>query len=133
MNLHLFTNTLARTGYGGSITPKIDNIDTAAPITIVPPPLTTSPETQIFDGATFDKDRDGKRLTAQIYRVYAAIKDGQWHTLSELAKICGDPEASVSARLRDMRKPRYNSMQIERRYVRRGLHEYRLTLDKIVE
>ena len=121
MNLHLFTNTLQHKNgaYVGDTSHQ--------------EPLKMPIEAMTFDGATFDKDRDGKRLTAQIYRVYAAIKDGQWHTLSELAKICGDPEASVSARLRDMRKPRYNSMQIERRYVRRGLHEYRLTLDKIVE
>ena len=111
MNLHLFTD----------------------PAKTLLTSLQTTPDPLIFDGATFDKDRDGKRLTAQIYRVYDAMKDGQWHTLSELAKICGDPEASVSARLRDMRKPRYNSMQIERRYVRRGLHEYRLVLETVKE
>jgi len=36
------------------------------------------------------------------------------------------PEASVSARLLDLRKPTIGGHVIVRLYVRRGLHEYRL-------
>lgn len=79
------------------------------------------------DGSTYDHARDGQRLHAQHNRVLAFMRDEQWHTLSEIHNATGDPEASVSARLRDLRKKRFGSHNIERRYVRRGLYEYRLT------
>lgn len=79
-----------------------------------------------FDGVTFEDARDGKRLTAQIYRVFAGLKDHQWHTLTGLSLITGDPESSVSARIRDLRKSRYGGYTIERRYVKNGLWEYKL-------
>lgn len=80
----------------------------------------------IRDGQTYDHARDGKRLASQHERVLAALRDYEWHTLSGLSASTGDPEASVSARLRDLRKARFGAHKIERRYVRRGLHEYRL-------
>lgn len=78
------------------------------------------------DGATYQHERDGRRLHAQHHRVLAFIRGGAWHTLAAISKATHDPEASVSARLRDLRKPQFGSYLIERRYVRRGLHEYRL-------
>jgi len=80
------------------------------------------------DGSTFNQARDGKRLAMQHNRVLAALRDGKEHTLSELHKLTGDPEASISARIRDLRKPRFGSYQIERRYVERGLWAYRLVV-----
>jgi hypothetical protein len=79
-----------------------------------------------FDGVTFDQDRDGSRLNAQLSRVLAVLKGGCWHTLADVAARTGDPEASVSARIRDLRKPRFGGYVVERRYVERGLWEYRL-------
>jgi hypothetical protein len=76
-------------------------------------------------GETFDRQRDGKRLNAQCLRVFEAMRFGDWRTLSSLALVTGDPEASVSARLRDLRKAGHT---VERRYVERGLHEYRLLI-----
>ncbi len=81
-------------------------------------------------GETFEPARDGKRLAAQRNRILAAIADGDWVTLGYLAAICGDPEASCSARLRDLRR---EGKIIERRYVRRGLHEYRLVKRDLFE
>ena len=78
------------------------------------------------DGVTFNVERDGKRLSLQHNRVLAALRDGEWWTLSELSAHTKDPEASVSARLRDLRKPRFGSHVIQREYVRQGLHRYRL-------
>lgn len=78
------------------------------------------------DGATYDHARDGLRLAAQHQRVLAYMSDGAWHTLGELAKLTGDPEASVSARLRDLRKPKFGNYQVVREYVARGLFRYRL-------
>ena len=79
-----------------------------------------------FDGATFEPSRDARRLTNQFNRVLAALRDGREYTLSELHEITGDPEASISARLRDLRKPRFGSHEIRARYIRRGLFGYRL-------
>jgi len=78
-----------------------------------------------FAGVTYDEDRDHDRLAKQLRRVVDAMQDMQWHTLAQLSEITGDPEASVSARIRDLRKPpRY--FVIEREYVHRGLWRYRI-------
>lgn len=78
------------------------------------------------DGHTYQHGRDGERLALQHNRVLAVMRDGKWRTLWELHEATGDPEASISARLRDLRKPRFGNHNVERRYVRRGLFEYRL-------
>jgi hypothetical protein len=80
-------------------------------------------------GETYDGDLDYDRLNEQAKRVYLAMIDMQWHTLAYLAERTGDPEASVSARLRDLRKPRFGSHEIATRRVPgvQGLWEYRLT------
>lgn len=79
-----------------------------------------------FDGETYDRDRDQARLNGQLQRVYEAILDGSWHTLAELAVACQGSEAAVSARLRDLRKPRFGEHTIDREYVGNGLWRYRL-------
>lgn len=81
-----------------------------------------------FDGKTYDADRDRSRLSVQLHRVKAIMGDGHWRTLASIAEIVNAPEASVSARLRDLRKNKNGAHVVERRYVRRGLHEYRLVL-----
>ena len=80
-----------------------------------------------FDGETFDPDKDEQRLNAQMARVYAAMRDGRWRTLDELAKITGDPTPSISARLRDLRKPRFGAHTIERENMGQGVWAYRMT------
>ena len=85
-----------------------------------------------FDGKTFSPSLDGERLSRQIERVYSVLVErGCWFTLRELSNITGDPEASVSARLRDLRKPRFGSQQIERKRRTVGCWEYRLTKQNI--
>lgn len=79
-----------------------------------------------FDGATYDHARDCTRLAEQTQAVFAIMKDGQYHTLSDIARMTGAPEASVSARLRDLRKPRFGGHTVNRQYVRRGLFQYQL-------
>jgi hypothetical protein len=83
----------------------------------------------IFDGETYDPVFDKERLKIQLGRVFLTIMDRQWWTLRELSKVTGAPEASVSARLRDLRKERFGSHLIERRAREeraRGWFEYRL-------
>lgn len=85
-----------------------------------------------FDGATFDPSRDGARLAEQAQAVFAIMKDGQFRTLSHISRMTGAPEASVSARLRDLRKPRFGGHTVNRQYLRRGLYQYQL-LVKLLE
>lgn len=92
-------------------------------------------QTMRFDGVTFDPALDGERLTKQIGRVFETMRDGRWRTLHEIASTeagrkAGDSEAGISARLRDLRKPRFGAYTVDRR--RRetatgGTWEYRVT------
>lgn len=79
-----------------------------------------------FDGKTYDPEQDRKRLTGQLERVHRIMMDSEWRNLRELADAAGGSEASVSARLRDLRKERFGGMTVERRRVSGGLFEYRL-------
>jgi hypothetical protein len=82
-----------------------------------------------FDGATYDPAADDARLSGQLCRIWDVIADGGWHTLGEIAAATGDPEASISAQLRHLRKPRFGHHTIERRtrgLREHGLYEYRL-------
>jgi hypothetical protein len=87
------------------------------------------------DGETYEEDFDFDRLNAQAKRVYLVMKDSEWRTLSEISFHTGDPEASISARLRDLRKARFGSFTVERRRrTENGLYEYRvLTPLSVVE
>jgi hypothetical protein len=78
-----------------------------------------------FNGADYVPDRDDPRLSKQIYRVWNAMYDEKWKTLGEISLLTGDPEASISAQLRHLRKKRFGSHTIERRHITNGLYEYR--------
>jgi len=86
-----------------------------------------------FDGKTFEPERDQSRLKAQLDAVRSIMFDGRPHTLAEIAERVGAPEASVSARLRDLRKPKFGGYQIERSHVSRGLWQYRLAFPQNVQ
>jgi hypothetical protein len=79
-----------------------------------------------FDGETYEPERDRERLGAQLLAVRYLMLDHEWHTLADLARYAGGSEASVSARLRDLRKRRFGGYVIEREYVSRGLWRYRM-------
>ena len=67
------------------------------------------------DGVTYDPARDARPLNRQQQAVYALMNDGKWHTLAWIARTLAFPEASVSARLRDLRKAKWGSHKVERR------------------
>jgi hypothetical protein len=82
-------------------------------------------------GRTYDPSMDGVRLRDQALRVFELLRGAppdHWLSLREIAGITGDPEASISARLRDLRKKEFGGYNVERR--RRagatGTWEYRL-------
>lgn len=79
-----------------------------------------------FDGETYEPSRDHERLAGLLGRVRALMADRQWRTLAQIQAIAGGTEASCSARLRDLRKQKFGSYEIERRYISAGLWEYRL-------
>ena len=82
-----------------------------------------------FDGPAYDPALDQGRLTGQLARIYRLMRDGEWRTLGEIATATGDPEASVSAQLRHLRKARFGHHQVEKRrrgHPKRGLWEYQL-------
>jgi len=81
------------------------------------------------DGLTFNPEFDYNRLNKQARAVYDVMKDGQWRTLRQIADVTHAPEASVSARLRDFRKPRFGALTVERKRVHAGLWSYRLIPD----
>lgn len=80
-----------------------------------------------FDGETYEPERDGDRLEASLGRIRAAMADGRWWTLPELAHAGECSPAGASARLRDLRKPKFGGHTVERRYRGDGVWEYRLT------
>ena len=79
-----------------------------------------------FDGAVYDAKRDNPRLTAQLDRIWDCMIDGAWRTLRQIAIVTGDPESSISAQLRHLRKDRFGAHTVERIHRGNGLYAYRL-------
>jgi hypothetical protein len=59
------------------------------------------------------------------------MRDGGWHSLADIAEYTKDPEASVSARLRDLRKPRFGSYIVQRKNFGGGVWKYRLLVGQL--
>lgn len=89
----------------------------------------------LFDGVTYAPEHDEARLTGQLERVHELLSQRfqgvrLWWTIPELSEsMPGATEASISARIRDLRKQRFGGYLVERR--RRGgppsgCWEYRL-------
>jgi len=88
--------------------------------------LPDPPAKRAFDGASYEPDQDHGRLRKQLEGVRKIMADGKWHTLSELAEAIGCETQSASARVRDLRKPKYGSETIERKRIDGGLYGYRM-------
>jgi len=82
-----------------------------------------------FNGPDYSPEFDDERLTAQHIRIRTLMLDGEWRALFEIARATSDPEASVSAQLRHLRKQRFGAYVVEKRTRgerKSGLYEYRL-------
>jgi len=86
-----------------------------------------------FDGRTFSPAQDGSRLTSQLRQVRECLSNGDWWTLTALAAVAGGSESGVSARLRDLRKPRFGGYVIERERRKGGLWCYRLAGRQVIQ
>lgn len=82
-----------------------------------------------FGGETFVVPRDGARLSTQLMKVLGVMLDGNEHTLGDLIQAAGGTAASVSARLRDLRKTQFGGHTVDRRYVNNGQWVYRMTVN----
>jgi hypothetical protein len=85
-----------------------------------------------FSGPAYDPLVDRERLTKQHARVRDLMRDGQWRSLQDIATTTGDPETSISAQLRHLRKPRFGGHSVEKRWVALArTWEYRLAIGGI--
>ncbi len=81
----------------------------------------------MFGGRTYNKELDGTRLAYQLGMVRMLMSDGQWRTLAQISEAVDAPQASVSARLRDLRKPKFGGLDVEGKRVGvGGLWRYRI-------
>ena len=70
-----------------------------------------------------------------MHAVEKVLLDGQWHTIPQIALALRKlsiacREAGVSARIRDLRKPRFGGYNVERRRAGKdGLFEYRIVAE----
>lgn len=95
--------------------------------------LPRPPASVAFGGASYDAKRDYERLDCQLAEVFRLMRDGQWRTLSEIARDVRGSQAGVSARLRDLKKQQYGGHQVPKEYVGDGVWRYRLIVNKGVQ
>jgi hypothetical protein len=84
-----------------------------------------------FAGSDYSPVLDRERLLSQHQKVKAfMLRDHEWHTLRDIAAAIGEPEASISAQLRHLRRAAFGGFKVEKRRAERGgsvgLFEYRV-------
>jgi hypothetical protein len=75
-------------------------------------------------------EADQQRLTSHLARVKALMSDSRWRTLREIADTCGCSESGASARLRDLRKPKFGAHDVLRQRITGGQWIYKLLIPK---
>jgi len=88
-------------------------------------------KTARFNGPDYDSARDNIRLTSQTSRIFALMRDGKPRSLTEISVSTGDPESSVSAQLRHLRKPRFGGHTVTKQHFGRGLYKYALSVNPL--
>ena len=83
------------------------------------------PGTPEFKGAALRLE-DGKRLAGQFDRVWAIMRDGEYHTIQEVAERTGDPAQSVARQMRYIRSKARGGHVLEREHRGRGLYAFRV-------
>lgn len=85
-----------------------------------------------FHGSDYEPKHDKARLTSQIKVIFDLMKDAKFRTLGEISELTGYGESSISAQLRNLRKPQngghtVNKMVIGSREI--GLYSYQLIIN----
>ena len=62
-------------------------------------------------------------------RVKKACRSGVPMTLAAISKETGDPEASISAQLRHLRKEKHGAHTVDKIHISHGLYLYQVTLN----
>jgi hypothetical protein len=70
--------------------------------------------------------KDEPRLSDQLRRVRDLMLDGTARSLAEISAAVSAPEASVSARLRDLRRPECGGYLVERENLGGGRFTYKV-------
>lgn len=86
-----------------------------------------------FNGPSYDPEFDDERLRKQIKRVFDCMKDGKFRTVRQISAITKDPENSIQAQLRHLRKARFGGYTVNKQIKgerKDGLWEYQLLLKK---
>jgi len=79
-----------------------------------------------FNGEDYEPGRDFGRLSLQHERIRDLMPDQKFRTLEEIATITGDPLPSISAQLRHLRKKRFGSFRVQKKYLGNGLYAYQV-------
>jgi hypothetical protein len=84
-----------------------------------------------FAGSDYSPALDRERLLSQHAKVKTfMLRDNEWRTLRDIAAAIGEPEASISAQLRHLRREAFGAFKVEKRRAERGgsvgLFEYRV-------
>jgi len=79
-----------------------------------------------FNGSDYAPKRDDVRLSGQIERVWVCMKDGCWRSLDQISLATGDPQASISAQLRHLRKDRFGGHTVNKTFMGNGLYTYQV-------
>ena len=79
-------------------------------------------------GPAYDPAIDGPRIDKQHERIREYMRRVEWKTLREIESVTGDPQSSISAQLRHLRKLRFGGWILEKRRRTEGMGtwEYRL-------
>jgi hypothetical protein len=86
-----------------------------------------------FNGPDYEHERDNTRLTAQLDRVRDLMLDNAWRTLEQIEQATGDPQASISAQLRHLRKARFGGYTVNKEYLGDGLYLYQVVPAELAE
>jgi len=81
----------------------------------------------MIQGQTYEPQFDQERLSTQMQHVRGLMLTTlAWLTLREIEDSLGYPQASISARLRDLRKEGFDVQRRRRGNPKLGLLEYRV-------
>lgn len=83
-----------------------------------------------FNGPDYVPKRDKSRLTRQHNIIMELMSDGVFRTLRTIELYTNQPQASISAQLRHLRKARFGSHTVNKRHISNGIFEYQLILNK---
>jgi hypothetical protein len=67
-------------------------------------------------------ESDVPRLQGQLDKVRGLMSDGGWRSLETIAKHVGCTTQSASARLRDLRKPKFGGRDVQRMRIGMGVN-----------